>query len=232
MSSVEFSPDQTMPAIMQLHPELEHMLHCDPLKPNSGHLYVRQPHTIQIIQLVEGPPPPQRRLASVIHSSDPRSSSASSGPSTSDSEEDCSSYCSSVITPDESSDPIPWTDDTFHTRMKRVHAWRDGFVNATSEPRTPSLKRKSNSHPTDDDAASHTSKRSRSRDGHSISRLTGHPCPACDTPFPSLASLRKHGRASDTPEACRVAVEYDFEYPPPSTAAFTLSSSSLTHTHT
>ena len=117
-----------------LHPSsssssIGHMLDCDPLKPNPGHLYLRQPHAIQIIQLVEGPPPP-RRISSVIHST----SSASSYPSTSDSEEDCSSYCSSMVTPAESShqrDPIPWTDDTYTTRMKRVHAWRDAFVKAT-----------------------------------------------------------------------------------------------------
>ncbi|KAH0836494.1 hypothetical protein J3R83DRAFT_8130 [Lanmaoa asiatica] len=151
-----------MPAIM-FHPSssassssIGHMLDCDPLKPNTGHLYVCQPHTIQIIQLVEAPPPP-RRISSVIQSTSAGSSSASSYPSTSDSEEeDCSSYCSSIVTPDESShdrDPIPWTDDTYSTRMKRVHAWRDGFVKATyplAEARTSPLKRKSNPHQDDD----------------------------------------------------------------------------------
>ncbi|KAF8415598.1 hypothetical protein L210DRAFT_3524264 [Boletus edulis BED1] len=58
---------------------------------------------------------------------------------------------------------------------------------------------------------SRTSKRSRSRDGHSISRLNGHPCPACDTLFPSLSTLRKHGSNSNISEACRVAVKYNFE---------------------
>lgn len=145
-----------MSAIM-LHPSsassssFGHMLDRDPLKPTSAHLYVCQPHTIQIIQLVEAPPPP-RRISSVIQSTSAGSSSASASscPSTSDSEEDCSSYCSSVVTPDNSShdrEPVPWTDDTYNTRMKRVHAWRDGFVKATSllAPTSP-MKRK-----TDDD---------------------------------------------------------------------------------
>ncbi|KAF8554310.1 hypothetical protein OG21DRAFT_1412796 [Imleria badia] len=210
------------------------MLECDPLKPNTGHLYLCQPHTVQIIQLVEATPPP-RCISSVIRSSYPVSSSSSSSsyPSTSTSDEDCSSYCSSIVTPDDSShdrEPIPWTDDTYSTRMKRVHAWRDAFVKATCtlsgasiapaspppseappDARSTSLKRKSNPHQTDDDTVSHTSKRSRSRDGHSISRLNGHPCPACDTLFPSLSSLRKHGHSPNIPEACRVAVDYNFE---------------------
>ncbi|KAI9573891.1 hypothetical protein HD554DRAFT_2053654 [Boletus coccyginus] len=203
-----------MPAIM-LHPAAsaaDLVLDCDPLKHNPGHLFLCQPHAIQIIQLVEATPPP-RRISSVILSS----SAGSSYPSTSDDDDpsSCSSYCSSIVTPDESShtrQPVPWTDDTYSTRMKRVHAWRDAFLKATCtvpEPQTPSLKRKSNPHQTDDDAVSHTSKRS--RDGHSISRLTGHPCPACDTLFPSLSSLQKHGRAKNIHEACRVAVEYDLE---------------------
>ncbi|KAF8141875.1 hypothetical protein EV363DRAFT_1248891, partial [Boletus edulis] len=205
---------------------LVHMLDCDPLKQNPGHLYLCQPHTIQIIQLVEATPPP-RCISSAICSSSTGSSSTSSYPSTSDSDEDCTSYCSSIVTPDDSShthEPIPWTDDTYSTRMKRVHAWRDAFVKATCtlscastspsslpDRRSPSLKRKTNPHQTDDDTVSRTSKRSRSRDGHSISRLNGHPCPACDTLFPSLSTLRKHGSNSNISEACRVAVKYNFE---------------------
>ncbi|KIK92987.1 hypothetical protein PAXRUDRAFT_146071 [Paxillus rubicundulus Ve08.2h10] len=199
-----------------LHPSTSigtslHMLAYDQSKVNPGHLYVRQPHTIQIIQLVEGPPPP-RRISSVIESSSASSSSASSCPSTSDSEAECSSYCSSIVTPDESShdrEPAPWTDDTYDTRMKRVYDWRDGFTQATNS-RTSPLKRKVTQHQADDDV-SHCSKRSRSRDGHSIPRLIGYPCPACDTPFPTPQSLRKHGCTDDVSEACRVAVEYNFE---------------------
>lgn len=104
-------------------------------KVNPGHLYVRQPHAIQIIQLVEGPPPP-RRISSATQSSSASFSSGSSYPSTSDSEEDdCSSYCSSYVThPDPSQDrePVAWTDDTYHVRMKRIHDWRDNSIRAMS----------------------------------------------------------------------------------------------------
>lgn len=192
-----------------------HMREFDQPKVNPNHLYVYEPHAIQIIQLVEGPPPP-RRISSVIESSSSGCSSASSCPSSSDSEE-CSSYCSSIVTPNESSrdqEPVPWTDDTFNIRMKRVCDWRDGFTKATSaltDSRNPSLKRKMNQHQIDDDTLSHCSKRSRSRDGGSLSRLTGHPCPACDTPFSSLQGLRKHGSMPNVSEACRIAVEYNFE---------------------
>jgi len=188
-------------------------------KVNPSHLYVCQPHAIQIIQLVEGPPPP-RRISSVIESSSAGSSSGSSYPSTSDSEDDdCSSYCSSYVThPDPSQDkePIAWTDDTYHVRMKRIHDWRDNSIKAMScstESRSPSLKRKLNQNQMDDDdeTVSHSPKRSRSRDAHSSSRLLGHPCTACDTPFPSRQSLRQHGRTPRVSEACRIAVEYDFE---------------------
>jgi len=185
-------------------------------KVNPGHLFV-QPHTIQIIQLVEGPPPP-RRISSVIESSSAGSSSGSSYPSTSDSEEDdCSSYCSSYATqPDPSQDrePVVWTDDTYSVRMKRIHVWRDDSIKAMSsspESRSSSLKRKLNQNQTDDDPVSHSRKRSRSRDAQSPSRLLGHSCTACDTPFSSRQSLRQHGRTPHVPEACRIAVEYDFE---------------------
>lgn len=165
-------PHPKMPAIMfpSSSSDLVHAIDCD-LKQSPGHLFVRQPHTIQIIQLVEGPPPPPRPIESVIQTSSAGSSSASSCPTSSD--EDCSSYCSSVITPDHSA-PVQWTDDTYSTRMKRVHAWRDGFVKATStcpvsgacaspaalcplsdappEPRAPSLKRKTHPPQTEDDS--------------------------------------------------------------------------------
>ncbi|KAG2122673.1 hypothetical protein BD769DRAFT_1473820 [Suillus cothurnatus] len=195
------------------------MLHSphifDPYKDkvNPGHLYVRQPHdAIQIIQLVEASPPP-RRISSDIESS---FSSGSSYPSTSDSEddEDCSSYCSSFVTPPHPSqhrEPVVWTDDTYDVRMKRIQKWRDNSMSALAEPRSSSLKRKLNQNQIDDDLVSHTSKRSRSRDPHNASRLLGHSCTACDTPFSSRQSLRQHGRTPYISEACRIAVEYNFE---------------------
>ncbi|KAH7885783.1 hypothetical protein F5I97DRAFT_2060327 [Phlebopus sp. FC_14] len=207
----------------------------DQSKVNSGHLLVRQPHTIQIIQLVEGPPPPPRTRRR-LSPSDMDSSSASSSesyPSTSDceseeEEEECSSYCSSIVTPEDSSSAgaqqqqqracVAWTDDTYNVRMKRIHDWRDGFVKATTSGAcaltgscSSPLKRKMNQHQMDDDVASHTSKRSRSRDGQGVSRLTGYPCPACDTLFPTRQSLRKHGLMPHVAEACRIAVEYNLE---------------------
>ncbi|KAF9244159.1 hypothetical protein BU15DRAFT_42426 [Melanogaster broomeanus] len=187
------------------------MREFDQPKVNPNHLYVYEPHAIQIIQLVEGPPPP-RRISSVIESSSSGCSSASSCPSSSDSEE-CSSYCSSIVTPNQSSrdqEPVPWTDDTFNIRMKRVCDWRDGFTKATSALTGMSFLRATVGFHLNLQL-SHCSKRSRSRDGGSLSRLTGHPCPACDTPFPSLQGLRKHGSMPNVSEACRIAVEYNFE---------------------
>jgi len=126
---------------LMLHPSnshssiSQHMFDAYNEKVNPSHLYVCQPHAIQIIQLVEGPPPP-RRISSVIESSSAGSSSGSSYPSTSDSEDDdCSSYCSSYVThPDPSQDrePIAWTDDTYHVRMKRIHDWRDNSIKEMS----------------------------------------------------------------------------------------------------
>lgn len=114
-----------MPAVMFASSEL--VINCDLKHPN--HLVVCEPHAIQIIQLVEGPPPPRRPISSFQSSSD-------SCPSDSESDEDCSSYCSSIVTPDDADPeraPIPWADDTYSLRIQRVHAWRDGFVKATCD---------------------------------------------------------------------------------------------------
>lgn len=106
-------------------------------KVNPSHLYVCQPN--QIIQLVEGPPPPARRISSVVESSrssypstsdlaSSSSSSSSLSSSESEVEEGRSSYCSSVMAPDESSkerEPVPWMDATYAVRMKRVQEWRN-----------------------------------------------------------------------------------------------------------
>lgn len=95
-------------------------------------VYVQQQHTVQIIQLVEGPPPPPRNLASVINSS---SSSYVSSSSYSDSwddddqqdeeEEICESYCSSEE--EETQETPASTTDTYSLRMKRILAWRENF---------------------------------------------------------------------------------------------------------
>ena len=104
----------------------------------AAHIYYHQ-HTLQIIQLVEGQPPPPRRMGSIV----PSDSSASSSSSTpySDSDTDScstddesvqSSYCSSDVPPDPlvaDHRPYPFSipDDTYSYRMKRVFAWRDHF---------------------------------------------------------------------------------------------------------
>ncbi|KAI6001314.1 hypothetical protein EDD15DRAFT_2158585 [Pisolithus albus] len=196
-------------------------------KVSPGHLYVREPNAIQIIQLVEGPPPAPRNISSVIQSA----SAGCSYPSTSESgEEECSSYCSSVVTPYESCkdhEPVPWTDDTYDTRMKRVHLWRDavtkgtlspclcprsltssGFLDLSSSP----LKRKLN-HDDDDNVTclppqsscypSKPPKRSLT-----TSSPSGYVCSACDVPFPSQPSLYQHARMPLASEACRAAVDY------------------------
>ncbi|EGN95082.1 hypothetical protein SERLA73DRAFT_125413 [Serpula lacrymans var. lacrymans S7.3] len=169
-----------------------------PSKLSPAHLYVRQPHAIQIIQLVEGPPPPPRRISSV----------------------DCSSYCSSYMTPEHSSEDreiAPTSDDTFAIRMKRVCDWRENLTKAMGASPGPSpssspLKRKTYPCETDNDNLSQSSKRSRSRDEQSPSpTLSVHSCAACDASFPSRQSLRQHGRTSQASDACRIAVEYDFE---------------------
>ncbi|KAI6111621.1 hypothetical protein EV401DRAFT_1868293 [Pisolithus croceorrhizus] len=179
----------------------------------SGHLYVREPHAIQIIQLVEASPPPPRNISS----SD---------------EEECSSYCSSVVTPDESCkdrEPAPWADDTYSIRMKRVHLWRDAVTKGTLSPRIcprfltsfgfsdPSspcssspLKRKLNSHHDDDDNSSRYPSKPPKR-SFTTSSPSGYMCSACDMPFPSQPSLYQHARMPLASEACRAAVDYHFE---------------------
>jgi hypothetical protein len=41
--------------------------------------------------------------------------------------------------------------------------------------------------------------------------LTMHICAACDASFLTRQNLRQHGHAAQANEACRIAVEYDFE---------------------
>ncbi|KAH9893232.1 hypothetical protein C8Q73DRAFT_666015 [Cubamyces lactineus] len=201
-----------------------------------NHLYLHQQRTVEVIQLIEVPPPPPRTHP---YSSSFASSSFASSSSydSSDSEEDesvCSSYCSS----DEESEANqpPAYDDTYKIRLNRVLAWREGFAKAVGgvdedvslpvPPSTPvssspasSRKRKANSDvdfDLDDDMSSQTSKRSRSIPPEEPVAwqqrcLSAHSCPACDAGFSSLQSLRQHGKESAVNDACREAVEYGFE---------------------
>ncbi|RDB23835.1 hypothetical protein Hypma_008949 [Hypsizygus marmoreus] len=208
-------------------------LNDDP-KFSSGHVYFRQQHTVQIIQLVEGPPPPPRNITSVIADSYASSSAYSSGYSSSssstheDDESACSSYCSSDMPPEQPDSPLcgdesgaalrPGLSTETYSSTKRILAWRENFssqLSATSsEPALPtSLKRKFGLEDGDDDM-SHSSKRSRSQasqGGTSILSLGLHSCPACDASFMTRQSLRQHGRDAKANEACCVAVEYAFE---------------------
>ncbi|KAI0369760.1 hypothetical protein BV20DRAFT_1113474 [Pilatotrama ljubarskyi] len=199
----------------------------------TGHLYLHQQRTVEVIQLIEVPaPPPRSHPYTSIASSSFVSSSCDS--SDDDSEEDesvCSSYCSSEEDADVNQAPV--YDDTYKTRLNRVLAWREGFVKAVdaeeslpAPPSSPvsaspasSLKRKADSDvefDSDDDTSSQSSKRSRSlspqeRIPWQQRRFSTHSCPACDTGFSSLQSLRQHGKEAFANDACREAVEYGFE---------------------
>lgn len=110
----------------------------DDNKFSSGHLFLRQQHTVQIIQLVEGPPPPPRNITSVINESYASSSAYSSDYSSIDEDEEeeeaCSSYCSSDLQPDsppcdDESDaaPRPELSTETYSSTKRILAWRENF---------------------------------------------------------------------------------------------------------
>jgi len=187
-------------------------------------LYVRQPYSLQIIQLVEcSPPPPQQkyqpsRISSSSYSDSESDTSAYDSSSSSLSAG--SSYCSSAQA---SAAPVPLSfdnrdpsvDDTYRTRQRRVSLWRDAVhsknVANSARPASPSQKRKcpdggdllANS----DSVTSHAPPRKSPR-----STLSAHSCPACDEDFSSPLGLRQHASANrNANEACRIAVEYGFE---------------------
>ncbi|KAH9992738.1 hypothetical protein BJV74DRAFT_884577 [Russula compacta] len=185
-------------------------------------LYVRQPCSLQIIQLVEcSPPPPQQkytpsRISSSSYS-DSVSDTSSAYDSSSSSLSAASSYCSSA---EDSAAPVPPSfdnrdpsvDDTYRTRQRRVSLWRDAVysknVANSVRPASPSQKRKTpdGDLTNSDSVASHTPRKS------PRSTLSAHSCPACDEDFSSPFSLRQHASTSRSAnEACRIAVEYGFE---------------------
>lgn len=118
----------------------------------SQPLYVRQPCSLQIIQLVEcsSPPPQQQnkyspsRLSSSSYS-DSHSSSSSAYHSSSSSLSAGSSYCSSA---EVSAAPVPPSldnrdpsvDDTYHTRQRRVSLWRDAVYSKDVAGSSPSVQ--------------------------------------------------------------------------------------------
>jgi hypothetical protein len=106
--------------------------------PHSGdqpkvahHVYCRQQHAVEIIQLIEVPAPSQRFAPSRIGSSSSSSSYSCSTASEYSSHNDVvSSYCSSD-TPEETTfeeDEPSTPDTTYDTRVTRIHAWRDKFA--------------------------------------------------------------------------------------------------------
>ncbi|KZT70857.1 hypothetical protein DAEQUDRAFT_810440 [Daedalea quercina L-15889] len=189
----------------------------------SGAIYLQQPH-LKVIQLTEVAPPPRPQHsfpASSFMSSSYASSSSSSDES--DDESACSSYCSSDQEQEESRVSVP--DDTYKTRLHRVLVWRERLVKALGAPSSvpapppsPPLKRKADDEEpeSDDDTASHSSKRSRSSASRShapwpASTASVHSCPACDASFTTRQSLQQHASEPSPNDACRAAVEYDFE---------------------
>ncbi|KAI0736436.1 hypothetical protein C8Q72DRAFT_948002 [Fomitopsis betulina] len=187
----------------------------------SGPLYLQQP-SLEIIQLTEVSAPP-RHQHTLPASSFMSSSYASSSSDASDDESACSSYCSSD--PEEETSRLSVPDDTYKTRLHRVLLWREKLMKAlgtssSAPPPLPSapLKRKADDDEpeSDNDTASHSSKRSRSSSYRSHapwsqSTASVHSCPACDASFTTRQSLQQHAAEPSPNDACRAAVEYDFE---------------------
>ncbi|KAI0825721.1 hypothetical protein BC629DRAFT_1449668 [Irpex lacteus] len=149
----------------------------------GGPLYYRQ-H--EVIQLIEVPAPMQQQHLSDITSSSVASSSYSSS-SSSDESESCSSYCSSDEEASQDSSHGCY-DDTYHTRQKRVLAWRDAFSKAMGVALTPAHSKPFAPRP-----------------------IRSHCCSACDSDFATSQGLREHVQHSKLGDACRAAVEYGLE---------------------
>jgi len=204
-------------------------------KYSQGHLFVRQPCSLQIIQLVEEDAPPPREpisasMAASSYWSSEYSSSACTDDEDEDEDEDCSSYCSSDLSMEHADDPAqqsagadspaPVATDV---RMKRILAWREDFYAqagaSLSGASLPSLKRKADSSEQGDvDSLSHSSKRWRSDTSlyssinTSVTSLGMHSCPACDAFFDTTQGLRQHGLDAESSNAvCSAAVAYEFE---------------------
>jgi hypothetical protein len=123
----------------------------------SQPLYVRQPCSLQIIQLVEcSPPPPQQkyspsRLSSSSYSDSDSDSDGSAYDSSSSSLSAGSSYCSSA---EDNAPPVPPSfdnrdpsvDDTYHTRQRRVSLWRDAVYSKDDPSPSPSSNTSGSSH--------------------------------------------------------------------------------------
>ncbi|KAI0796176.1 hypothetical protein C8Q75DRAFT_364943 [Abortiporus biennis] len=219
----------------------EHYLahfHDNAKQATPGPLYLRQPRTLEIIQLVEVDAPPRQQPSSFASSSVPSSSAYSASSTSSDfdpddeqqqSEEEesvVSSYCSSDEEEMVERKIGPY-DDTYGTRINRILTWRENFAKAmgvaiphnTASHASHLLLKRKMEEDGDDDAVSLSSKRSRHsepaeqppKNYWAHRRLSSHSCPACDACFNTRQSLQQHGKESQLNDACRVAVEYGLE---------------------
>ena len=147
-----------------LHSALPTMFNDDIYPPAKDYvvsqpLYVRQPCSLQIIQLVEcspPPPPPSQqqkyspsRLSSSSYSDSDSDSDGSAYVSSSSSLSAGSSYCSSFEEEDSApqvppsfDNRDPSVDDTYHTRQRRVSLWRDAVC--SKDVASPSSSTSSN----------------------------------------------------------------------------------------
>ncbi|KAI6121092.1 hypothetical protein F5141DRAFT_1087642 [Pisolithus sp. B1] len=136
--------------------------------------------------------------------------------SSQESDDECSSYYSSVVSPDKSykdHEPASRSDDTYYMRMQRVHLWRDSVAKGiTSSSHSLPLKRKmSASHDDDGNWArlppqSSPSPSKPSKWPCTTSRPSGYMCSACNVPFLSQQSLHQHACMPHAHEACQAAV--------------------------
>lgn len=125
------------------HPALSQHPHYPSVpSANSSECYLRQQPAIEVIQLVEVPPPSRPEHLSVPGSSSAASSSYAS--ESSSEHESAESYCSSLedlnlnlnldvqfrSSSEEDEPEQPRIDDTFHARMRRIEQWRDAYAKA------------------------------------------------------------------------------------------------------
>ncbi|KZT25180.1 hypothetical protein NEOLEDRAFT_1133961 [Neolentinus lepideus HHB14362 ss-1] len=190
---------------------------------HDGHVFLRRQYTVEIVQLEEVPPPSPQSSSS----SSPSESSSSYYDESDDDEDEesaCTSYCSSDCPMGEDSPETNesaaggYADDTFSIRMTRIHAWRETFTKEAVSGIAPLAPSQPVSWREDPDASGEEVKTSCSEPQRvyvqqkgRLSTFSLHSCPACDAPFDTPQSLRRHGRGPQADEACRIAVEYDFE---------------------
>lgn len=120
------------------------MIDDDKPKVDLAHLYCHKQYAVEIIQLIEVPPPSRRFPSSPIDPSSIASSSSccsysdSESDYTSDYDDDAESvgpsYCSSDNPGgiNDEQEEISTPDETYDTRVIRVHAWRESFAKAMS----------------------------------------------------------------------------------------------------